>query len=99
MKKQTQKCREKMYKKALALWGIEAQINMMIEECAELIQALQKYKRNTSLKTIDNIYEELADVEIMSEQMRIVFDSNTIDATKRIKLKRLGNLLIGEETQ
>lgn len=81
--------KSEIYKTTIKKWGVEFQIDMMIEECAELIQALQKYKRGTSFKTISNMYEELADVEIMSEQMRIVFSSTTIDFEKERKIRKL----------
>lgn len=85
--------KQEIYKKAIEKWGANLQTNMMIEECAELIQALQKYKRNASLKTIKNIYEELADVEIMSEQMRTVFNSDSIDFEKERKIRRLESMI------
>jgi NTP pyrophosphatase (non-canonical NTP hydrolase) len=87
--------KSEIYKKAVKLWGVEFEIDMMIEECAELIQALQKYKRDTSFKTINNMYEELADVEIMSEQMRIVFNSDSIDLEKERKIRRLETRIKG----
>lgn len=37
---------------------------MMIEECAELILALRKLDRNKP-NAMENVYEEIADVEIM----------------------------------
>ena len=56
-------------------YGWDAQSNMLIEECAELIQAINKYKRvEDSLARLsiafDNLVEEIADVEIMLEQVK-----------------------------
>lgn len=56
-------------------YGWDAQSNMLIEECAELIQAVNKYKRvEDSLVRLniafDNLVEEIADVEIMLEQIK-----------------------------
>jgi hypothetical protein len=42
------------------------------------------------------VLEEIADVEIMCEQMRIIFGSDTIDIVKKKKLERLQRLLTGE---
>lgn len=58
-------------------YGTE-QIGVCIEECAELIQALCKYKRlssgqpprKTRAEIIRNITEEIADVTIMIEQVK-----------------------------
>lgn len=60
--------------------AIEAQSNQLVEECAELIQAVNKYRRvETGLgqpvaedkKAIarDNLVEEIADVEVISMRM------------------------------
>ena len=62
-------------------YGFEAQSNQLVEECAELIQAVNKYRRvETGLgqpvaedkKAIarDNLVEEIADVELMLEQVK-----------------------------
>lgn len=62
-------------------YGKEPQVDMAIEECAELQKALLKYRRKeragatneeiTKLKA--DIVDELADVSIMVEQMKIVY--------------------------
>lgn len=58
-------------------YGYEAQREMLVEECSELIQAVQKLKRADASgdaeridKATSNYLEELADVSIMLEQMR-----------------------------
>lgn len=52
-------------------YGIESQRRMLVEECAELIQAISKVERNGSTtKTIENLFAEIADVEIMLEQVK-----------------------------
>lgn len=78
--------------RALAFYGEAAQIIKCIEELGELTKALAK-KFNADPdhlgKTIDNVHEEIADVEIMLAQMRMVFDSAAIDKFKEDKLERL----------
>lgn len=52
-------------------YGIENQRRILVEECAELIQAISKVERNGSTtKTIENLFAEIADVEIMLEQVK-----------------------------
>lgn len=46
-------------------YGLESQLDMLQEECAELIQAISKYKRNGS----SGIVEEMADVFILLDQV------------------------------
>lgn len=83
-----------IYEEAVSKFGAESQIEKMIEECAELIFALQKRKRGGK----SNVPEELADVEIMCEQMRIVFGPMKIDSIKKMKISRLTNLIFSPKT-
>ncbi len=79
--------RNKLYRKAIEVWGDAAQQLMVVEECAELIRAIMKSWRG--YEAVAEICEEIADVEIMIEQMRVIFDEIFIDACKEEKLERL----------
>jgi len=77
---------------ALEKWGEEAQAGQTIEECAELIVALQKqFNRISSAETVERIIGEMADVEMMLAQMRIVFDVD--DEAYRRKIEEKFNKL------
>ncbi len=54
---------------------MDQQINQVSEECAELIIALNKWRRSPEGKKPDlgTIAEEIADVQIMLEQMKEAF--------------------------
>lgn len=87
------KDREKeICKNAINKFGAYQQLDMLIEEMAELTQAISKFKRDK----IHNVEEEVADVEIMLEQLRLMndlFDIKVIDEIKEEKLLRLeGNV-------
>lgn len=76
--------------------GETNQRRIAIEECSELIKALCKYDRYFADEEMDkrilrlNIIEEMADVEIMLEQLKLMFDyNNDFEKTKESKLKRL----------
>lgn len=74
--------------KAINTFGEYTQLDMVIEEMAELTQAISKFKRDK----IHNVEEEIADVEIMLSQLRLMtelFDIKVIDEIKEEKLKRL----------
>lgn len=58
---------------AVETWGIDAQIDMAIEECGELIVALQHLKREREWARAE-VFEELADVTVMREQLARYFD-------------------------
>ena len=51
-------------------YGLPAQIDQTQEECAELIVALNKWKRTNGKIDLRIVAAELADVSIMIEQMK-----------------------------
>ena len=85
-----------IYKQTIKKWGEDAQIDLCIEECGELIVALIKRNRYSNGSNNDDIINDLVDVEIMIEQLKIIyakkeseFNSFTFEVYKRSKLKRL----------
>ena len=82
-----------IYERALRTWGIDAQLGMVIEECAELIKAINKHWRGKGTK--EELIEECVDVELMICQMRELFkdEGNTWDRIKIEKVERLNTLL------
>jgi NTP pyrophosphatase (non-canonical NTP hydrolase) len=64
------------------------QMDVTQEKCAELIQAISKVKRKGfRASTSDNLIEELADVEIMIEQMKYMLKDD-LEAVIKVKLER-----------
>lgn len=89
--------RELLYA-AIQQYGQVAQLNQVIEECAELIQAINKFRRNPTSETILQLCGEIADVEIMCEQARLMFAAgDMVEDIKAKKLERLKNRLLTEE--
>ena len=78
--------------RAIHRYGEAAQIDMAVEEMAELTKALCKVKRATPGATttavIANVIEEIADVQIMLDQLRLIFSRST-DEVEEDKLRRL----------
>jgi NTP pyrophosphatase (non-canonical NTP hydrolase) len=84
-----------LFKKALEKWGNNTQMDMCIEECAELIQAINKFRRNPTAENMKALCSEVADVENMIEQVRFILKKDAlIDNIKTEKLERLSTLLI-----
>lgn len=78
---------------AITKFGATEQENLAIEECSELIQAISHKHRGRE----HNIAEEIADVEIMLDQLRIINDCfYEVANIKEIKLERLEERLRGE---
>jgi len=85
-----------LMQKAHDKWGLQAQVGLAVDECAELIVALQKHtNRMQSEQSLDNVLDEIADVEIMCAQMRYAFDISDEALRKRMaeKLARLATRL------
>lgn len=82
-------------------YGATAQRRQLVEECAELIQAVAKYERTGSETAYYNFIEELADVEIMLEQMRQTLtdrERDTLLRTETVKINRqLQRIARGEQ--
>lgn len=89
-------------RKAIAKYGCDHQIDLAIEEMSELTKALLKNRRITdgckkrSSYTIEqvsesfgNIDEEMADVAIMLEQLKMIFGEMRSELKIGEKLKRL----------
>lgn len=71
---------------AISIFGEEMQEIVAIEECAELIQAISHKHRCRE----HNIPEEIADVEIMLEQLKIINNcADEVEEIKKAKIQRL----------
>ena len=78
---------------ALSRYGAQAQITMVFEEMAELQDVLCKFLRGrVGGNTRANIAEEIADVEIMLEQLKLMFNiRDEVTQQRTAKLQRLDN--------
>jgi NTP pyrophosphatase (non-canonical NTP hydrolase) len=85
---------EQIFKAAIEKYGESNQQDMCIEECAELIQAINKWRRKPCAFTFHNLLEEIADVEIMLAQLKLIVQSeNMINYIKENKINRLKQIL------
>lgn len=91
---------KEVLQKAINTYGVKNQMIKTVEELSELSQALCKSlvrlnytKEKTSLeddlKSVDNIFKEMADVEIMLEQCKIMFQCDKeVNRWKQKKIER-----------
>ena len=85
-----------LLKKAINTYGVKAQKDMMIEEMSELTKAILKERRAdcfTSEIAKDNIREEIVDVQIMLNQMKIIYGYSKEHEDR--KLQRLSDRING----
>lgn len=79
---------DEIYRAALETFGARAQVLMAIEEMSELTKELCKNDRGRENAT--HIAQEIADVEIMLGQMKILFDCmGVVDKFRWYKLNRM----------
>ena len=89
-----------IYQKAINKWGERSQFTKLLEELGELSAAVAKYmnkdveNRHNEYVLLNNVIDEVADVEIMIEQLkRILSISVAVSSAKDYKLDRLKKLL------
>lgn len=84
-----------IFERSLGRWGLNAQLDISVEECAELIQAISKIKRfGESEERIKRLISEIADVKIMCEQLAYIYGKDNVEEEVANKLKRLENRLL-----
>lgn len=101
---ETRECNiEEVYKKAVKVYGKDAQLRQLQEECAELIVAVNKYFRNPCEVARRAILEESADVQVVFNQLEYIFEDKTLvsEVGKLMAQKtvRLNERLLGKNTE
>lgn len=83
---------EKIIEEALNKYGVEKQLLVCMEEPAELIQAISKAERYPNdEKRTDELIEEIADVLICIEYLKMIYDidQSNVEMWINRKLKRI----------
>lgn len=84
--------RKEIEERAISTYGAPSQTDMCIEEMSKLTKAICKHRRACKNadgydETHDSIIEEIADVQIMLDQMRMIFGDTS--SHEEYKLNRL----------
>ena len=83
-----------VYQRAVHTYGETSRLILAVEEMSELTKELSKHTRGRN--NMSAICEEMADVEIMLEQLKIVFNNRAaVDYHKAHKLQRLADRMDG----
>ena len=94
------------YSKYIDKWGLEAQLQITLEEMSELSKEICKYIRYSTFEkqnngkieeTKQNLRSELADVLNMAEQLEYYFGVDEIEKIRREKILRTDKLLENED--
>lgn len=80
---------ESLMDKAIQKWGKTAQILVLLEEMSELQKELLK-NINRGKENLDAVIDEIADVEIMLEQVKYIYHiEKAVQNRVPIKLERV----------
>lgn len=85
-----------LYVRAINKWGVEAQCDQAVEECAELIASLKHLKRGKVSE--DELIDELADVYLMLGQLIYMFGEDKLNAAVDRKIVKLEKLLVENDS-
>ena len=78
-------------RKVIKKFGPRQQMIIAMEECAELTKEISKYLRGKPNPAA--LAEEIADVEIMCDQLKLIADNfYMVSAAKEKKLQRIADL-------
>ena len=85
---------ESIMQQAIETYGVQAQCDVAIEEMAELTKAIVKIRRvaddyEKTQAALDNLLEEIADVDIMIDQLKIMRGPKRVEEYRKKKLERL----------
>lgn len=91
---------ESIMQQAIKTYGVQAQCDVAIEEMAELTKAIMKLRRvaddyGKTQAALDNLLEEIADVDIMIDQMKIMWGPKQVEGYREKKLERLAKRMEG----
>lgn len=80
-----------LYERNIEYHGIEQETTIAMEECSELIQAISKCKRYGCInKYRENLIEEMTDVLIMIDELKIIYQISDVDISdiRQYKMNR-----------
>ena len=86
--------REELYHSYIGTNGGRHQAMKAVEECAELTAALMHYFADRALT--EEVITEIADVQIMCEQLALMFGQAEVEREKQRKLERMKERLTGQ---
>lgn len=84
---------EEIYRAAVDFFGAETQICQWHEEAGELQAAVNQHRRGRVVRR--DVCEEIADCQIVLEQLAIIYGKKTVDKIRAEKIARLAKMVSG----
>ena len=87
---------QEVFETAISRYGETSQLHMLLEEMSELAKEICKSMRYSKKQYKAKVAEEVADVEIMLEQIKIIFGiDDDVEGWRLDKVVRLAERLDG----
>lgn len=78
----------------IRMQGENAQLDKIIEEMAELTQAIQKWKKTGSSEEAEEVLEEYGDVEVVLRNIPVMFGKEEAEEAVKEAEKKLGEKIM-----
>jgi|GEM_PF-4471396 len=78
---------DRIFSRAASIYGVVPQVTTAMEECGELIVVLNKFFIRSQIG-LNELAREVADVELMCHQIRVLIGHELVDLAKHEKLER-----------
>lgn len=88
---------DNLFRETVEKWGVAPQVTAAMEECGELTAALNQYFFRSRI-TREELAQEVADVELVCQQIRYLIGDDCVDAAKAEKIERIKVRLNETET-
>lgn len=82
-----------LFGSALQCFGTELQLRKLQEECGELISAINRHLLDSTEDRFKNLVEEIADTQILLDQIKLTIPPKIYRDTYNKKLSKLMNIL------
>lgn len=87
---------DKLFNDTINKFGVQHQLDKLIEEMGELQTAIIKYRRGMTIANEDNLHEEFIDVMIVAKQIETVLNKKLLEYWEKEKINRLTELVYGK---
>jgi len=74
---------------ALELWGEELQMDVAVEEFGELVTEIARIQRGTRSHANENLVDEIADAQIILDQLKAIAGPDDVEDRIEMKADRL----------
>jgi len=94
---ETNSDRPAVLRRAVEVWGEDLQVDIAIEELSELTTELARRQRGRESPV--DIREEIADVQLCLDQLKLLYGRDAVAVVEQDKLERLDRRVLADSSQ